>query len=77
MDQDCPTFPFIGEDIDWVDFPNDTSDTLEDSDEDGYPPQRKSNFIQGHKDVFKDIRVPSAIIMDKNPWCSQCSVKYP
>jgi hypothetical protein len=73
MDQDCPTFPLIGEDTDWVDFPDDASDTSEDSDEDGYPPQRKSNFIEGHKDVFKDIRVPSAIIMDENPWCFQCS----
>jgi hypothetical protein len=62
-----------GEDTDWGDFPDDASDTSEDSDEDGYPPQRKSNFIEGHKDVFKDIRVPSAIIVDENPWCFQCS----
>jgi hypothetical protein len=45
----------------------------EDSDEDGYPIQKRSNFIEGHKDVFKDIRVPSAIVVDENPWCFQCS----
>jgi hypothetical protein len=73
MDQDCPTFPLIGEDTDWSDFPDDASDTSEDSDEDGYPIQRKSNFIEWHKDVFKDIKVPSAIIVDENPWCFQCS----
>jgi hypothetical protein len=71
--QDCPTFPLTGEDTDWGDFPEDASDTSEDSDEDGYPIQRKSNFIEWHKDVFKDIKVPSAIIVDENPWCFQCS----
>jgi hypothetical protein len=71
--QDCPTFPLTGEDTDWGDFPDDASNTSEDSDEDGYPIQRKSNFIEGHKDVFKDIKIPSAIIVDENPWCFQCS----
>jgi hypothetical protein len=66
-------FSFDGEDTDGGDFPDDTSDTSEDSDEDCYPPQRKSNFIEGHKDVFKDIKVPSAIVVDENPWCFQCS----
>jgi hypothetical protein len=70
MDQDCPT---LGEDTNGGDFPVDTSDTSEDPDEDCYPPQRKSNFIEGHKDVFKDIKVPSTIIVDENPWCFQCS----
>jgi hypothetical protein len=76
MDRDCPTFPLMGEDTDWDDFLDDASDTSEDSDEDGYPPQRKSNFIEAHKDVFKDIRVPSAIIMDENPWYFQCSESH-
>jgi hypothetical protein len=58
MDQDCPTFPVIGEDIDEGDFPDDTSDTSEDSDEDCYPPQRKSNFIEGHcyRTVCRKVR---------------------
>jgi hypothetical protein len=73
IDQDWPTFPLVGKDTDWVDVPDDASDTSEDSDEDGYPPQRRSNFIEGHKDVFKDIRVPSTITVDENPWCFQCS----
>jgi hypothetical protein len=70
MDQDCPT---LGEDTNRGDFPVDTSDTSEDPDGDCYPPQRKSNFIEGHKDVFKDIKVPSTIVVDENPWCFQCS----
>jgi hypothetical protein len=32
-----------------------------------------SNFIEGHKDVFKDMKVPNAIVVDENPWCFQCS----
>ncbi len=32
----------------------------------GYPIQKRSNFIE-------DIRVPSAIVVDENPWCFQCS----
>jgi hypothetical protein len=75
-DQDCPTFPLVGEDTDWGDFPDDASDISEDSDEDGYPIQKRSNFIEGHKDVFKDIRVPSAIVVDENPWCFQCSESH-
>ena len=71
--QDCPTFPLTGEDTDWGDYPDDASDTSEDSDEDGYPIHIKSNFIEWNKDVFKDIKVPSAIIVDENPWCFQCS----
>jgi hypothetical protein len=71
--QDCPTFPLTGEDTDWGDFPDNASDTSEDSDEDGYPIQRKSNFVEWNKDVFKDIKVPSTIIVDENPWCFQCS----
>jgi hypothetical protein len=73
IDQHWSTFPLVGKDTDWVDVPDDASDTSEDSDEDGYPPQRKSNFIEGHKDVFKDVRVPSTITVDENPWCFQCS----
>jgi hypothetical protein len=71
--QDCPTFPLTGEDTDWGDYPDDASDTSEDSDEDGYPIQRKSNFVEWNKDVFKDIKVPSTIVVDENPWCFQCS----
>jgi hypothetical protein len=71
--QDCPTFPLTGEDTDWGDYPDDASDTSEDSDEDGYPVQRVSNFVEWNKDVFKDIEVPSTIIVDENPWCFQCS----
>jgi hypothetical protein len=71
--QDCPTFPLTGEDTDWGDYPDDASDTSKDSDEDGYPIQRISNFVEWNKDVFKDIKVPSAIIVDENPWCFQCS----
>jgi hypothetical protein len=71
--QDCPTFPLTGEDTDWGDFPDDASDTSKDSDKDDYPIQRKSNFVEWNKDVFKDIKVPSAIIVDENPWCFQCS----
>jgi hypothetical protein len=70
MDQDCPT---LREDTNGGNFPVDTSDASEDPDKDCYPPQRKSNFIEGHKDVFKDIKVPSAIVVDENPWCFQCS----
>jgi hypothetical protein len=44
--QDCPTFPLTGEDTDWGDFLDDASDTPEDLDEDGYPIQIKSNFIE-------------------------------
>jgi hypothetical protein len=29
-DQDCPTFPLVGEDTDWDDFPDDASDISED-----------------------------------------------
>jgi hypothetical protein len=71
--QDCPTFPLTGEDTDWGDYPDDASDASEDSDEDGYPVQRVSNFVEWNEDVFKDIEVPSAIIVDENPWCFQCS----
>jgi hypothetical protein len=71
--QDGPTFPLTGEDTDWGDFPDNASDTSEDSDKDGYPIQRKSNFVKWNKDVFKDIKVPSTIIVDENPWCFQCS----
>jgi hypothetical protein len=70
IDQDCPT---LGEDTNMGDFPVDILDTLEDSDKDCHPPQRRSNFIEGHKDVFKDIEVPSTIVVDENPWCFQCS----
>ena len=42
--QDCPTFPFTGEDTDWGDYPDDASNTSEDSDEDSYPVQRVSNL---------------------------------
>jgi hypothetical protein len=75
-DQYCPTFPLVGEDTDWDDFPDDASDISEDSDEDGYPIQKRSNFIEGYKYVFKDIRVPSAIVVDKVPWCFQCSESH-
>jgi hypothetical protein len=71
--QDCPTFPFIGEDIDWGEYPDDASNTYEDLDEDNYPVQRVCNFIEWNEDVFKDIEVPSTIIVDENPWCFQCS----
>jgi hypothetical protein len=71
--QDGPSFPLTGEDTDWGDFLDNASDTSEDSDEDGYPIQRKSNFVEWNKDVLKDIKVPSAIIVDENPWCFQCS----
>jgi hypothetical protein len=70
IEQDCPT---LGEDTNVGDCPVDILDTSEDSDEDCYPPQRRSNFIEGHKDVFKDIEVPSTIVVDENPWCFQCS----
>jgi hypothetical protein len=73
IDQDCPT---LGEDTNGGDSPVDILDTSEDSDEDCYPPQRRSNFIEGHKDVFKDIEVPSAIVVDENPWCFQCSESH-
>jgi hypothetical protein len=65
-DPDCPTFPLVGEDTDEGDFHDDAFDISEDSDKDGYPIQKRSNFIE-------DIRVPSAIVVDENPWCFQCS----
>jgi hypothetical protein len=75
-DQDCPTFPLVGEDTDWDEFLDDAYDISEDSDKYGYPIKKRSNFIEGHKDVFKDIRVPSAIVVDENPWCFQCSESH-
>jgi hypothetical protein len=35
--QNCPTFPLTGEDKDWGDYPNDASNTFEDSDKGSYP----------------------------------------
>jgi hypothetical protein len=71
--QDCPTFPLTREDTDWGDYPKDASNTSEDSDEDGYPVQRVSNIVEWNEYVFKDIEVPSTVIVDENPWCFQCS----
>jgi hypothetical protein len=71
--QDGPNFPLTEEDTDWGDYPEDASNISEDSEEDGCPVQRVSNFVEWNEDVFKDIEVPSTIIVDENPWCFQCS----
>jgi hypothetical protein len=71
--QDGPNFPLTEEDTDWGDYPDDASNISKDSDEDGYPVQRVSNIVEWNEDVFKDIEVPSTIIVDENPWCFQCS----
>jgi hypothetical protein len=75
--QDCPTFPLTEEDIDWGDYPDDTSDISEDLDEDSYPIQRVSNIVEWNENVFKDIEVPNTLRttnnVDENPWCFQCS----
>jgi hypothetical protein len=71
--QDCPTFPLIEEDTYWGDYLDDASNISEDLDEYGYTVQRVSNFIESNEDVFKDIEVPSTVIVDENPWCFQCS----
>jgi hypothetical protein len=65
--QDGPNFPLTKEDTDCCDYPDDASNISEDSDEDGYPVQRVSNIIEWNEDVFKDIEVPSTIIVDENP----------
>jgi hypothetical protein len=72
-DPECPTFPLEEEDTDGGDSHDDASDISEDSDKEGYPITKRSNSIEGHDDVFKDTRVPSAIVVDENPWCFQCS----
>jgi hypothetical protein len=54
--QDCPTFPLTEKDTDWGDYPDDASNISEDSDEDSYPVQRVSNFVEWNEDVFKDIK---------------------
>jgi hypothetical protein len=71
--QDGPTFPLTEEDTHWGDYPDDASNISEDSDEYGYLVQRVSNIFEWNEDVFKDIEVPSTIIVDENPWCFQCS----
>jgi hypothetical protein len=71
--QDGPTFPLTEEDTDWGDYLDDASNISEDSDEDGYLVQRVSNIIEWNEDDFKDIEVPSTIIVDENPWFFQCS----
>jgi hypothetical protein len=71
--QECPTFPLTEKDIDWGDYPDDASNISEDLDEDGYPVQRVSNFVEWNEDVFKDIEFPSTVIVDENPWCFQCN----
>jgi hypothetical protein len=71
--QDWPTFPLTEEDTNWGDYPDDASNTSEDSDEDGYLVQRISNIVEWNEDVFKDIEVPSTVIVDENPWCFQCN----
>jgi len=73
LSQDFPTFPLTEEDTNWGDYPDDASNIFEDLDEDGYAVQRVGNFVEWNKDVFKDIEVPSTIIVDENPWCFQCS----
>jgi hypothetical protein len=72
-DPECPTFPLVGEDTDGGDFHDDASDISKDSDKEGYPTQKGSSIIEGHKDVFEDMKVPNAIVVDENPWCFQCS----
>jgi hypothetical protein len=75
-DPECPTFPLVGEDTDGGDFHDDASDISKDSDKESYPTQKGSNIIEGHKDVFKDMKVPNAIVVDENPWCFQCSESH-
>jgi hypothetical protein len=65
--QDGPNFPLTEEDTDWGDYPDNVSNISEDSDEDGCLVQRVSNFVEWNEDVFKDIEVPSTIIVDENP----------
>jgi hypothetical protein len=60
-------------DTDWGDYSKNASNISEDLDEDGYPVQRVSNSVEWNEDVFKDIEFPSTVIVDKNPWCFQCS----
>ena len=71
--QDCPTFPLTEKDADWGDYSDNASNISEDLDEDGYPIQRVSNFVDWNEDVFKDIEFPNTVIVDENPWCFQCS----
>jgi hypothetical protein len=71
--RDCPTFPLTEKDTDWGDYSDDASNISEDLDEDGYPVQRVSNFVEWNEDVFKDIEFPNTVIVDENPWCFQCS----
>jgi hypothetical protein len=66
-DQECPTFPLKEEDTDGDDSNDDASNISKDSDKKGYPITERSNSIEGHDDV------PSAIVVDENPWCFQCS----
>jgi hypothetical protein len=65
--QDGPTFPLTKGDTDWGDYPDDASNISKDLDEYGYPLQRVSNIIEWNEDFFKDIEVPSTIIVDENP----------
>jgi hypothetical protein len=75
-DPECPTLPLVGEDTDGGDFHDDASDISKDSDKEGYPTQKGSSIIEGHKDVLEDMKVPNAIVMDENPWCFQCSESH-
>jgi hypothetical protein len=72
-DPECPTFPLEEENTDGGDSHDDASDISEDSDKDNCPITKRSNSMEGHDDVYKDTRVPSAIVVDENPWCFQCS----
>jgi hypothetical protein len=62
-DPECPTFPLEDEDADG-------DDSHDDASKEGYPITKRSNSIEGHDDV------PSAIIVDENPWCFQCSAAH-
>jgi hypothetical protein len=75
-DPECPTFPLVREDTDGDDFHDDAFDISKDSDKEGYPTQKGSNIIEGHKEVFEDMKVPNAIVVDENPWCFQCSESH-
>jgi hypothetical protein len=59
-DPECPTFPLEDEDTDG-------DDSHDDASKEGYPITKRSNSIEGHDDV------PSATVVDENPWCFQCS----
>jgi hypothetical protein len=59
-DPECPTFPLEDEDTDG-------DDPHDDASKEGYPMTKRSISIEGHDDL------PSASIVDENPWCFQCS----